>query len=302
MAHQETMTLSLTPKTRPSVTSLLGKRRFFTPEDAGLAPEEQGDLSIVDGLENNGLDPDSPFAKDLIKPRIQGQVIVIYADRGRGKTSVQGIVGADMAHRFTVHNTGQHVVTNTPIRGLSHKVAVVPQCNSPEHAAQKSPTHDVSCISYESVMSDDEMLVKYIQTRVCVPWRWLIVIDELTKISSNFSAMGRGTRDIVQFIMQMRHQQSDIFAATQKPHRVPGAVIEQVDKFALVVPKGKYVKGDLADHTYLYLFEHLPGMGRLPLTVEAIVDNYDYTRIVVNTWIQKRFSLTDTWHNVNHDY
>ena len=262
-------------------------------------PDEDG---VDEGEQHNGLPPDHPYANDVIKPRIQGSCIVIYADRGRGKTSVQGIAGADMAHRFVVHDTGQHVVTNTPIRGLSHQVAVIPRCDDPDHAAQKNPQHTDECLYYAPVMSDDEEIIKFIQMGIVVPWRWFIIIDELTKISSNFSAMGRGTRDIVQFITQMRHQQSDIFAATQKPHRVPGAVIEQVDKFGLVVPKGKYVKGDLADHTYVYLFEHLPGMGRLPLTVDAIIDNYDYTRLVFNTWIQKHFNLIDTWHNIEHDY
>ena len=216
---------------------------------------------------------------------IDGDCCVLYAERGEGKSMTCGHMGKRQSALYHLLGTGQDVIGNLVI-GESHicgeRLDCWPQIWARQLQQQDGEgdrafaerVHEVEEFAATHVhgpdcrrapvASDDNYIIPYIRAGVYQPSRSLVLIDEMTRLANSWNAMSRATKELVDFLTQIRKFQCEILATTQFPRRLAGAVAEQIQWWGLVVPPHHRVRGDLPEYVTVEWYEYHRGGPALP--------------------------------------
>ena len=229
-----------------------------------------------------------PTADELPDPTthfINGDCIVLYTDRGKGKSVGTGSLAKQRSALYDLLGTGQDVIGNMVI-GESHIVGERLDCWPNSWAQRLRPmpgeserdfnvrlkavedeaaahVHNEECPTVP-MASDDNRIIPFIRMGIFKPHRSLILIDEMTQLASSWSSMSRATKEVVQFLTQIRKFQCEILGATQFPRRLSGAVAEQIQWWGLVVPPPDHRPGEMPEYITIEWYEYHRGGPALP--------------------------------------
>ncbi|MYB84578.1 MAG: hypothetical protein F4X54_07580 [Chloroflexi bacterium] len=227
-----------------------------------------------------------PVFEDPSQKFIDGDCMVLYTERGGGKSQSMGHLGKRQSALYRLLETGQDVIGNLVI-GESHicgeRIDCFPELmalrlpqepgESDAAFAKRQRTALEEAVAHEHgpdcptvpIASDDTHIIPMIRKGLFRPHRSLILIDEFTKLSNSWNAMSRATKELVDFLTQIRKYQCELIATTQFPRRLSGAVGEQIQWWGLVIPYPEDRKrGDLPDYVKIEWYKYQRGGPALP--------------------------------------
>ena len=250
------------------------------PLDGGIDPLDVGGLDPLapvrggrEARSGAAREEQEPLRKGLLgwTDHVQSKLIVMYGERGAGKSASATAMGRWAQQKFDDGGTGQKVLANYPCEFLRRPAGPV-TLRSPLCTDEKAHKHSAQCIvTIELEQWNENMWALLTKCRPDWAVGSLVLMDESADVVSAWGAMSNHTRDVIAHIRQIRKLECDIIATTQYPQRMAQAFNEQTNLFILVEPGprplARWVAGALVrpKPKYAWLNCYKPVGGILPM-------------------------------------